>query len=237
MNFREYKIGARMFGSGARRLHVHHAAAAELRYCQRSSATSISMDKQLTAGYETGFNVYDPLLLGQHKPVKVQLKTDPASGQAIEPVMPMCIEPGTPFPGGIRHPDNLGGVAKQLSLGVGKIGEARETDGAVFLVREDEQRHPYIEDATITRGWKPDAALKAAGDENAFTPAPARRCSCAKAAGGATRCCPNRRRTGRSSVRRRCSATSTASRRPRSAPTARRRTCCTSVRATHRASG
>ena len=48
-------------------------------------ATDVSMDKQLTAGYETGFNIYDPLLLGGHKPIKVLLKTDPKSGQPMEP--------------------------------------------------------------------------------------------------------------------------------------------------------
>jgi len=167
MNFREYKIGSRMFavalgGSMCITLLLPSFDIAAV------EATSVSMDKQLTAGYETGFSIYDPLLLGQHKPVKVLLKTDPATGQPIEPVNAYVYEPGTPFSGGIRHPDNLGGVGKQLSLGVGKIGEARETDGAVFLIQTDEQKHPYIEDATVTRGWKPDAALKAAGDENSI---------------------------------------------------------------------
>jgi cytochrome c oxidase cbb3-type subunit 2 len=129
-------------------------------------ATSISMDKQLTAGYETGFNIYDPLLLGEHKPLKVLLKADPKSGQPIEPTYAYVYEKGTPFPGGILHPDNLGAQARQLSLGVGRIGEAHNTEGAVFLIKTDDQKHSYIEDATVTQGWQPEAVIKAAGDEN-----------------------------------------------------------------------
>jgi len=79
MNFREYKIGSRMFalalgGSMCITLLLPSLDIASV------DATSISMDKQLTAGYETGFNIYDPLLLGNHKPMKVLLKADPASG-------------------------------------------------------------------------------------------------------------------------------------------------------------
>jgi cytochrome c oxidase cbb3-type subunit II len=48
----------------------------------------------------------------------------------------------------------------------GKIGEAHNTEGAVFVIKTDEQKHPYIEDATVTKGWQPDAVIKAAGDEN-----------------------------------------------------------------------
>ena len=76
MNFREYKIGSRMFavalgGSMCITLLLPSFDIAAV------DATSISMDKQLTSGYETGFNVYDPFLLGQNKPVKVALKADP----------------------------------------------------------------------------------------------------------------------------------------------------------------
>jgi len=130
------------------------------------NATAVSMDKQLTVGFEAGFNVYDPWLLGHHKPLKVLLKTDPKSGQPMEPVYAYVYEKGTPFPGGVMHPDNLGGVGKQLSLEVGKIEQARSGDGAVFLIKTDEQKHPYIENATVTKGWNPDAVLQSAGDEN-----------------------------------------------------------------------
>jgi cytochrome c oxidase cbb3-type subunit 2 len=124
------------------------------------------MDKQLTAGYETGFNVYDPLLLGHNKPLKVLLKADPKSGQAMEPMYAYVYPKGTPFPGGVMHPDNLGAKAKELSLAVGKIGEGHSTEGAVFVIRTDDQKTSFIENATITKGWEPDAVIKAAGDEN-----------------------------------------------------------------------
>jgi cytochrome c oxidase cbb3-type subunit 2 len=167
MNFREYKIGSRMFavalgGSMCITLLLPSFDIAAV------DATSISMDKQLTSGYETGFNVYDPFLLGQNKPVKVALKADPKSGQAMDPIYAYVYQPGAPFPGGIRHPDNLGPASKALSLNDGKIGDARETQGAVFLVRSSDKNVAYIENATATRGWEPEAVLKAAGDENAI---------------------------------------------------------------------
>jgi cytochrome c oxidase cbb3-type subunit 2 len=165
MNFREYKIGSRMFavalgGSMCITLLLPSIDIASV------DATSISMDKQLSAGWETGWNLYDPLLLGHHKPIKALLKVDPASGQPMEPTYAYVYEKGTPFPGGVLHPDNLGVHSKQLSLDVGKISAARSGEGAVFLIKTDEQDRPYIEDATVTRGWDPGAVLKAAGDEN-----------------------------------------------------------------------
>jgi len=165
MNFREYKIGARMFGVALGGSMCITLLLPSLDI-SRVDATSISMDKQLTAGYETGFNIYDPLLLGEHKPLKVLLKADPKSGQPIEPTYAYVYEKGTPFPGGILHPDNLGPQARQLSLGVGRIGEAHNNEGAVFVIKTDDQKHSYIEDATVTQGWQPEAVIKAAGDEN-----------------------------------------------------------------------
>ncbi len=165
MNFREYKIGSRMFGVALGGSMCITLLLPSLDIA-RVDATSISMDKQLTGGYETGFNLYDPLLLGWHKPLKVLLKADPKSGQPMEPMYAYVYEKGTPFPGGIMHPDNLGAQAKELSLAVGKIGEAHTGEGAVFVIRTDEQKHSFIEDATITKGWEPDAVIKAAGDEN-----------------------------------------------------------------------
>jgi cytochrome c oxidase cbb3-type subunit II len=165
MNFREYKIGARMFalalgGSMSITLLLPSLDISKV------DATNISMDKQLAAGYETGWSVYDPLLLGWHKPLKVFLKADPKTGQLMEPTYAYVYEKGTPFPGGVLHPDNLGARAKQLSLEVGRIGEARKSDGAVFLVKSDDQKQYYIENATATKGWSPETVLKAAGDEN-----------------------------------------------------------------------
>jgi cytochrome c oxidase cbb3-type subunit II len=166
MKFREYTIGSRMFavalgGSMTITLLLPSIDIASV------DATNVSMDKQLTAGYETGFSIYDPLLLGHHKPVKVLLKADPTNGQPMEPVYAYVYEKGAPFPGGVMHPDNLGAHAKQLSLDVGKISGARSGEGAVFLISRDDQKRPYIEDAAVTKGWDPGAVLKAAGDENA----------------------------------------------------------------------
>ena len=166
MNFREYKIGARMFalalgGSMCITLLLPSIDIANV------DATNVSMDKQLASGYETGFNLYDPLLLGHNKPVKVLLKSDPKTGQPIDPTYAYVYNKGTPFPGGIMHPDNLGSHAKELSLRLGHIDEAKHsTDGAVFLVKSADTTHYYIEDATITQGWTPEAVLKVAGDEN-----------------------------------------------------------------------
>jgi len=164
MNFREYKIGARMFavalgGSMCITLLLPSLDIASV------DATAVSMDKQLSAGWETGWNLYDPLLLGWHKPLKVLLKTDPASGQPMEPTYAYVYEKGTPFASGILHPDNLG-RAKRLSIDVGKISEGRNLEGAVFLISTDDEKRPYIENATITKGWQPEAVLKTAGDEN-----------------------------------------------------------------------
>ena len=169
MNFREYKIGARMFalalgGSMCITLLLPSVEIANV------DATNVSMDKQLASGYETGWSVYDPLLLGWHKPTKVLLKADPKTGQLMEPTYVYVYEKGTPFPGGVMHPDNLGAHARKLSLEIGRIGEARKSDGAVFLVKSDDQNRYYIEDATATKGWSPDAVLRAAGDENIAHP-------------------------------------------------------------------
>ena len=165
MNFREYKIGSRMFavalgGSMCITLLLPSLDIASV------DATAVSMDKQLTAGYETGWNVYDPMMLGQNKPIKVQLKVDPKSGSAMQPIYAYVYQRGTPFPGGVMHPDNLGAESKKLSLGEGHIGDARMDQGAVFLVKETDKNLAYIENATATRGWNPADVLKAAGDEN-----------------------------------------------------------------------
>jgi len=128
-------------------------------------ATEVSIDKQLSAGYETGWNVYDPLMLGQNKPIKVQLKADPKSGQPMDPMYAYVYQSGVPFPSGINHPGILGADSKAVSIEQGKINEARRDQGAVFIIRANDTG-PYIENATATRGWQPAEVLKAAGDEN-----------------------------------------------------------------------
>jgi cytochrome c oxidase cbb3-type subunit II len=100
MNFREYKIGSRMFGvalGGSMCITLLLPSST----FPKSMRRQISMDKQLTAGYETGFNLYDPLLLGHHKPLKVLLKTDPKTGQPMEPTYAYVYEKGHAVSG--RH--------------------------------------------------------------------------------------------------------------------------------------
>jgi len=74
-----------------------------------------------------------------------------------------------PFPNGIRHPRILGSAPAELSKSKGRMTEASETQGAVFVVREAMQGGvsvPYIEDVTATRGWSPAATLAASADAN-----------------------------------------------------------------------
>jgi cytochrome c oxidase cbb3-type subunit 2 len=169
MNFREYKIGSRLFaialgGSMCITLLMPSFDIASV------SATEVALDKQLWAGRETGFNLDDPLLLGWHKPLKATLKADPKTGQPMAETTVYIYEKGTALPGGIMHPDNLGAVSKKLSLEQGRIGEAKNKEGAVFLVAMNDQKQPYIENATATRGWNPEDVLKAAGEENVTHP-------------------------------------------------------------------
>lgn len=76
------------------------------------------------------------------------------------------------MPNGVDHPDILGAMVQQLSLDKGRISEANESQGAVFLLSSEPQgdgtKQFYIEDASATKGWTPDAVLKAAGDENTY---------------------------------------------------------------------
>ena len=66
------------------------------------------------------------------------------------------------------HPGNLGKVSERLSIDQGHINEASKDQGAVFLIRSNDQKQFYIEDATATKGWNPDQVLKAAGDANTY---------------------------------------------------------------------
>lgn len=169
MAFREYKIGARMFGFalGSSMVITLLLPALNMRAV---SATPIALDKQLTIGRETGFNVDDPFLLGKNKPLKVLLKQDPQSGKDLSEAEYVYVyQVGTPFPSGIIHPDTLGPGVKELSLEKGQITSAKKSDGAVFAVSKGEadgKEVDYIEDLTATKGWKPDDILKVAKDED-----------------------------------------------------------------------
>jgi len=134
---------------------------------QSVTATNIAMERQLAFGRVGGFSYEDPFLQGWSKPVTVDLTQDPKTGAAIEPTRAYVYEAGTAFPNGIRHPRILGAAPSELSASKGRMNEASEAQGAVFLVREAIQGGvsvPYIENASATRGWSPEATLAKASD-------------------------------------------------------------------------
>jgi len=159
--FREYKIGARMFGlalGGSMMITLYMPS---LDIVQVGS-TDYGVRKSLSFGRVGGFSLEDPFLRGWSKPKTVLLKKDPRTGASIDPTYAYVYEPGTRFTSSIPHPRILGNGVKQLSLEKGRIGEARESEGAVFLVGEDRyegKKYPYIENATATRSWSPDVVL------------------------------------------------------------------------------
>jgi cytochrome c oxidase cbb3-type subunit 2 len=167
MAFREYKIGARMFGIalGTSMFITLVLPTIDVRAV---SASDISLDKQLAAGRETGFNVDDPFMLGWNKPLKVLLRTDPKSNAPIDkPTYVYVFKAGTPFPSGILHPVTLGSAGRELAIQQGKILEAKKSEGAVFgiaKVTQGDQEVPYIENLTATRGWSPADVLKVSTD-------------------------------------------------------------------------
>lgn len=168
MAFREYKVGARMFGLafGSSMFITLYMPAIDI---ASVSATSTAMERQLSFGRVGGFSYEDPFLRGKAKPVTVDITQDPKTGETIEPTRAYVYEADVPFPNGIRHPRILGAGPDELSEGKGRIGEASEAQGAVFIVRETTQGGvsvPYIENATATRGWTPAATLAKADDKN-----------------------------------------------------------------------
>jgi cytochrome c oxidase cbb3-type subunit 2 len=126
------------------------------------SVTAIGLDRQLSFGRVGGFSYEDPFLQGWSKPVTVEITKDPKTGAAIEPTRAFVYEPGTKFPNGIRHPRILGAKSSAASDSKGRVNEANDVQGAVFIVREtneDGEMVPYIENASATRGWMPEATL------------------------------------------------------------------------------
>jgi cytochrome c oxidase cbb3-type subunit 2 len=166
--FREYKIGAVMFGV-ALSLSMFITLVAPSINIMAVGSTEVALDKQLTYGYNSGFTFSDPILKGHTAPLKVLLKKDPQSGAEMDSVYAYVFKPGMPFPSGIVHPAVLGEGVDDLSVEQGRINEASVEQGAVFLVRRGSYNgadYPYIENATATRGWLPDAVLTTAGDAN-----------------------------------------------------------------------
>jgi cytochrome c oxidase cbb3-type subunit 2 len=166
--FREYKIGARMFGLafGTSMFITLYMPAVDM---QQVTATTSAMERQLAFGRVGGFSYEDPFLLGWAKPVTVDITQDPKTGAAIEPTRAYVYTKGVPFPNGIRHPRILGKGPEQASINKGRMTEASEAQGAVFVVRETMEGGmsvPYIENVTATRGWSPAATLAKADESH-----------------------------------------------------------------------
>ena len=165
MGFREYKIGSRMFGISLGTSMVITLFFPSLNIAATAS-TEIALDKQLSMGWETGFNLSDPFMLGKNKPLKVLVKNDPQTGQPITPVTAYVYLAGTKLPNGVLHTYNLGAGVEELSVQEGKVGESK-AGGSVFVIMHgtfNGQDKAYIENATVTKGWTPDNILKAAAD-------------------------------------------------------------------------
>lgn len=170
MAFREYKIGARMFGVafGTSMFITLYMPAVDI---ASVSVTATGLHRQLGFGRMGGFGYEDFFLTGVNKPTTVLLKSDPKTGAPIEPTRAYVYPANAPFPNGIGHPRILGKGPGGLSTGKGKIEAADVSQGAVFVVREAEQNGemvPYIENATAVRGWGPTETLNKAPDSDRF---------------------------------------------------------------------
>jgi cytochrome c oxidase cbb3-type subunit 2 len=163
MNFREYKIGSRMFGFclGGSMCITLLMPSFDFR---SATSTEVALDKQLSAGWETGWNIYDPLMLGSNKPVKVLVKADPKTGTALTaPVYAYVYNPGTPMPNAADHPGNLGGSVETLSREKGQVTKFDKATGAVYLISKDGDSL-YVENVTATRSWMPSDVMAKAAD-------------------------------------------------------------------------
>jgi len=129
------------------------------------SSTKIALEKQLTYGWESGFNYYDPFLQGKDKPIKVTLTRDPMTGAAIDKTNAYVFPAGTHFPDGLTHDNILGDSVQKASMDLGKIDQASEEQGGVFTVASTDNDTPYIVYATAIKGWTVDATLKAADEQ------------------------------------------------------------------------
>ncbi|MDX8379891.1 MAG: cbb3-type cytochrome c oxidase subunit II [Gallionella sp.] len=171
--FREYKIGARIFG-----LALGGSMCITLLLpsfdIAAVSSTDIALKKQLSVGHETGFNLDDPFLLGHHKPLVVRMKIDPITKQPLAVEKTVYVYPkGAPFPAGILHPRILGVGIEQLSVKEGQIDKANESAGAVFSLNKSTyngKATSFIDDLTVTKGWTPELVLSNAADSDVAHP-------------------------------------------------------------------
>jgi cytochrome c oxidase cbb3-type subunit 2 len=164
--FREYKIGARLFGVALGLSMMITLYMPSLNIVEVGS-TEMGLRKGLQYGRVSGFSVEDPWMKGDGKPLTVILKKDPRSGAEIEPVYAYVYKAGIPFTSAIRHPRIMGKGVEDLSLKDGRIGEASQSAGAVFIVSEgrwNNKKIHYIENVTATRDWTPDIVMNSVTD-------------------------------------------------------------------------
>lgn len=170
MAFREYKVGARLFGvalGGSMMITLYFPSL----NISAVGATEQGMKKMLSAGRSSGFSYEDPFLQGKGKPKTVVLTQDPNTGAKIDAIEAYVFEPGAPFPNGVTKPRILGEKAAEISNSKGRMTEAHPEQGAVFVISKIDQggqKVAYIENATATRGWTPEKTLATAGDANTY---------------------------------------------------------------------
>jgi cytochrome c oxidase cbb3-type subunit 2 len=170
MAFREYTIGVRMFGLafGSSMFITLYMPAQDIR---NVSVSETGLHRQLGFGRVGGFSYEDPFLRGDAKPTTVEITEDPKTGAPIEATRAYVYDANVPFPNGIRHPLILGAKPQEVSVNKGRIGDADDKQGAVFVVRTEDrggESIPYIENATATRGWTPAATIKVSTEANRY---------------------------------------------------------------------
>lgn len=176
MAFKEYRLGAAMVG-GALGLSMTITVFMPSFDLRSAVSTKMALEKQLSAGFDIGFGYADPLLLGINRPITVDLETDPKTGAKLDPpVRAYVYKAGVPMPPNIRHPHDLGKGVQDLSESQGQISTVSGSnhskgsqEGVVFTLALGEfngEELTYIENASVTKGWTPDATLAAAGDKN-----------------------------------------------------------------------
>jgi len=164
MGFREYRVGSILFGVALSTSMMITLYMPSLDISGVSS-TATALEKQLTYGRNSGFTLTDVFLHGAGKPIKVILKKNPVTGAEMDETAAYVFKPGTAFPSGLKHDNILGEDVQALSVSLGKMGQAMEATGGVFIVNTkvtNGVETPYIEFATATRGWGVDATLNAA---------------------------------------------------------------------------
>jgi cytochrome c oxidase cbb3-type subunit 2 len=167
--FREYKIGARLFGlalGGSMTITLFFPSI----NIASVSSTDIALTKQLEVGRESGFNLDDPWMQGKNKPLGVSLKVDPKTKQPIDGGMQVYVyEKGTSFPSGVMHPRILGEGIQELSVQQGHVNDANKNVGAVFTIAKglyQGKEYSYIDNLTATKGWTPADVMSVAKDSD-----------------------------------------------------------------------